>query len=40
MQVETILFLMHHHYTRKNRATALKLLLAKVSPHNTAELSE
>lgn len=40
MQLETILFLMHHHYTRKNRAIAIKLLLAKVTPNNAAELSE
>jgi hypothetical protein len=40
MQVESIVFLVNQHYTRKNRLIALKMLISKATPANVADLPE
>lgn len=40
MQVESIIFLIDQHYTRKNKLIALKLLTNKVTSANVSDLPE
>lgn len=40
MKIEDVIFLCCRHYSRKNKTTALKLILSRISPSNLLYPSE